>query len=81
MKDKLRLSTKKARVRTKKSYTKNMKQNPIFDPKYEGKWIALSPDHKKVLGSSEKLDLLRKRVKNRNAVFTMGLSSSISYTF
>lgn len=80
---KLSVSTKKGSVMR---YTKTMKNNHgnalnLFTKKYAGKWIALSADKKKILGSSESLSILEKRIKDSNAIYTRGLSPDITYAF
>jgi hypothetical protein len=43
--------------------------NDILDTSHENKWVALSPDYRRVLGVSDKLADLMRRIAQRDAIF------------
>lgn len=53
----------------------------ILNKSYEGKWVALSSDRRKVLGSANKLVELKNKVSKKDALYMKVLSSDTSFAF
>ncbi|MBI5139454.1 hypothetical protein HZA26_02495 [Candidatus Nomurabacteria bacterium] len=60
---------------------KNANFTKILNKSHENKWVALSPDRYKVLGSSDNLVELKDKVNNRDAVYMKVQPSDISFAF
>ena len=60
---------------------KNADLSKILNKSHENKWVALSPDRYKVLGSSNDLVELKNKVKNEDAVYMKVQPSDISFAF
>ncbi len=62
-----------------------MKINPnlhkILTKAHEKKWVALSSDRSKLLGSSSDLVELKNKVNDKNAVYMKMLPSDTSFAF
>lgn len=52
-----------------------------LDNKYEGKWVALSVDYKKVIAYSDSLKSLTNKIGKQKAVITKGLAPDMNYAF
>jgi hypothetical protein len=53
----------------------------IIEKKHEGKWVAISPDYKKVLDYSDDIVALTERNGRENVVYMKALRSDTSYAF
>ena len=60
---------------------KNYDLTKILNRSHEGKWVALSPDRYKVLGSSDNLVELHEMVKNQKVTYMKVLPSDIEFAF
>ena len=60
---------------------KNNDFTKILNKSHENKWVALSPDRYKVLGSSDSLVELKDRVNNKDAVYMKVQPSDVSFAF
>ena len=59
----------------------NENLSKILDKSHEKKWVALSPDRSKVLGSSMNLVELKNKVNNKEVLYMKVLSSDTSFVF
>ena len=57
------------------------KRVSILQKKHEGKWVALSLDGKRVIGFSDNLVALEKKVGRDKVMFTKALHSDTTYAF
>ncbi len=71
-----------------KHYNPAMKRNQrnydftqLLQPEHAGKWIALTPDRKKVIGFSEHLDELTRRLGTDNVVYMKAREQGVAYAF
>jgi hypothetical protein len=53
----------------------------VLNKSHENKWVALSSDYKKVLGSSENLIELTKAITDKSAVYLKVPPSDAVYAF
>jgi len=53
----------------------------ILSKKLEKKWVALSMDHKKVIGSSDNLAALEKKIGHKEVVYMKVMPSDREYAF
>ncbi len=55
----------------------------LLTNEYAEKWVAISPDRKRVICTADSLIELDKKVKptEPNAIYTKALDNSVSYTF
>lgn len=60
---------------------KNSDFTKILNESHENKWVALSPDRYTVLGVSDSLVELSKKVLNKDAVYMKVLPSDTSFAF
>ena len=60
---------------------KDYSLSKLLKKEHEGKWIALSPDYKKIIAYSGDLHNLEKKLGDKNVVYIMGLSSNMQYAF
>jgi len=60
---------------------KNYDLTKILGKTHENKWVALSPDYKKVVGSSVKLVRLQKSVGKKEAVYMFVSPSDVHFAF
>lgn len=51
----------------------------LINKTHENRWVALSVDYKKLLGSSESLVALKKKIGQVKAIVTYVLPSDIGY--
>ena len=75
---KLSLLSLRSRM-TKSIHTKEYVKE--LTKKHEGKWIAISPNYKKIVGFSKTLKDLKDKVKDDGVIFSKVLMPSISYSF
>lgn len=67
--------------RIMKGGNRNSDFTKIITKEHEGKWIALSPDQKKVIAFSDDFRELSKKVKGQKVVYTRALRSDTHYAF
>ncbi len=60
---------------------KNYDLTKILNKSHENKWVALSPDRYKVLGSSDNLIELHRIVKNQNPTYMKVPPSDVEFAF
>lgn len=60
---------------------KNSDLSKVLKKKHEGKWVALSPNRDKVIGFSESLTSLAKKVEGQSVVFMKPTASDAVYAF
>jgi hypothetical protein len=53
----------------------------ILTKKHAGKWVAISSDNKRVIGYSNSLEKLERRVGTKEVIYTKGLSPDSQYAF
>ena len=53
----------------------------LIKKEHEGKWLAISPNYKKIIAYSEKLADLEKEVGKKDVVYTKALHSDVRYAF
>lgn len=61
--------------------TKNYDLSKIIKKEHEGKWIALSPAYDKVMGSSNDLVSLTRKMQNQEVVYMKPTASDSLYVF
>ena len=59
----------------------NANLSKVLDKSHERKWVALSPDRSKVLGSSTNLIELKDKVNDKNAIYMKVLPRDTSFAF
>jgi hypothetical protein len=59
----------------------NFDLSKVLDKSHEKKWVALSPDRSKVLGSSSSLLELKNKIKEKDAIYMKVLPSDTSFAF
>ena len=64
-----------------KNVTKQYNLEKILRKEHEGKWVAVTPDYKKIVAYSNDLLSLKKDVKNTDVVFLKAFSSDTKYAF
>jgi hypothetical protein len=60
---------------------KNADFTKILTKSHEKKWVALSPNRSKILGSSANLVKLTNKVNDKDAIYMKVLSSDTSFHF
>ena len=60
---------------------KNADLTKILNKSHENKWVALSPDRYKILGSSDSIVELKNKVNNKDAVYMKVQPSDVSFAF
>lgn len=60
---------------------KNTNLSKILTKAHENKWVALSPNRTKVLGSASTLIILKGKVQEKNAVYMKVLPSDTNFAF
>jgi len=53
----------------------------VLNKSYEGKWVALSSNRSKVLGSADKLVELKNKINDKDALYMKVLASDTSFAF
>ncbi|MBX4198223.1 hypothetical protein KW782_02700 [Candidatus Parcubacteria bacterium] len=53
----------------------------MFNKEHEGKWVAISSDHKKIIGYSSNLQSLAKQVETDDVVYLKVPLSDVRYAF
>lgn len=51
----------------------------IVDSSHENKWVAITPDYKKVLAASERLSDLMRQVADKDVIFHRVLPHDVSF--